>query len=153
MKIVGLIGKKEFSEISEYFLSKNVEIIIMDPMHVFGQDHIISAMNHAKRSFVNGTNRSKTIITEFLLYMAGERQISKALDKMRPKTNVHSFVIVFPDDVDDDVLNGIGMERNDNVIDGSEEKAKIMNLNKNGLDVSYNDLALEMVAMVDILKN
>ena len=151
MKIIGLVGKKEFTEISEYFLSKNTEMIIMDPMRVFGEMHVISAMNHAKRSFEYGTNRSKTIITEFLLYMAGERQISKALEKMKPKNN-GNFVIVFPDGVYDDVLKGIGMERNDTLIDGTEEKAKFMSLSKNGLDVSYDDLVLEMVAMTDVMK-
>jgi len=151
MKIIGLVGKKEFAEISEYFLSRNTEMIIMDPMRVFGEIHVITAMNHAKRSFEYGTNRSKTIITEFLLYMAGERQISKALEKMKPK-NDGKFVIVFPDGVDDDVLNGIGMKCDDTLIDGTEEKAKLMGLCRNGLDVSYDDLVLEMVAMTDVLK-
>ena len=151
MRIVGLVGKKEFTEISEYFLSKGTEMIIMDPMRVFGEIHVISAMEHAKRSFEYGTNRSKTIITEFLLYMAGERQISKALDKMKPR-NDGKFVVAFPDGVDDDVLNGIGMEYDNTLIDGTEEKAKLIGLCRNGLDVSYEDLVLEMVAMTDILK-
>ena len=153
MKVVGLVGNKEFTEISEYFLSKEVEMIIMDPMRVFGIDHITSAMEHARRSFRNGTNRSKTVITEFLLYMAGERQISKALAAMRPKKNRHSFVIVFPDGIDDSILNGLGMKRDDSLIAGTEEKAVTIGLSKNGLDVSYDDLILEMVAMADVLKS
>ena len=153
MRIVGLVGKKEFTEISDYFLSKDVEMIIMDPMRVFGKDHITSAMEHARRSFRNGTNRSKTVITEFLLYMAGERQISRALDAMKPKKGSISFVVVFPDGVDDDIIDNLGMKRDDSLITGTEEKAIAMGLSKNGLDVLYDDLVLEMVAMADVLKN
>ena len=152
MKTAGLVGGMGFDKISEYFRSAGVDAIIMDPMRVFGTVHITSSMEHAQRSFANGTNRSKTVITEFLLYMAGERQISKALAVMKPKNN-GSVVIVFPDGADDAVIAGLGMELDDTVIAGTDEKAEAIGLSKNGLNVSYDDLVLEMVAMVDVMKN
>ena len=153
VEIVGFIGGKKFEDISEYFNSADVDVIVMDSMRVFGRNHVISAMEHAERSFRNGTNRSKTIITEFLLYMAGERQISRALSTMKPKSEQGGIVAVFPNGVSKSVLEGSGMKRDDSVIDGTEEKAKVIGLSKNGLDVSYEDLVLEMVAMADVMKS
>ena len=149
MEIIGIRANVAFNEMSERIRSAGADAALMDASMVFGRLHVISAMEHAERSFRHGTNRSKTVLTEFLMYMAGERQISKALERMKPKDN-NIVAVLFSGDVS--VLNGLG-ERDDSLIDGTEEKAKRIGLKKNGLNVSYEDLALEMVAMLDILKN
>jgi len=149
MEIFGLKGNVPFEEMSKRLHSAGVNAALMDPFMVFGRIHVISAAEHAERSFANGTNRSKTFVTEFLMYMAGERQISKALERMRPKG---SDVVAVLFSGDSGILRDIG-ERNDSLIDGTEEKARLIGLDRNGLNISYDDLALEMVAMLDILKN
>jgi len=149
MEIIGLRGNVPFEEMSERLRSTGADVAIMDAEMVFGRIHAISAADHAERSFVNGTNRSKTFLTEFLMYMAGERQISKALERMKPKGR-DIVAVIFSGDSKQ--LEDIG-ERDDTLIDGTEEKAGRIGLNKNGLNVSYDDLVLEMVAMLDILKN
>jgi hypothetical protein len=68
---------------------------------------------------------------------------------MRPK-NENIVAVFFGGS--SSTLDGMG-ERDDSLIDGTEEKAARMGLKKNGLGVSYEDLALETVAMLDILKN
>jgi KEOPS complex subunit Cgi121 len=148
MEIVGLKGNIRFEEMSERLRSCGAEIALMDASMVFGKIHVISAAEHAERSFRDGTNRSKTFITEFLMYMAGERQISKALDRMRPKSK-DMVAVLFSGDIT--VLNGMG-ERDDALIDGTEAKAQCIGISRNGLDVSYDDLVLETVAMLDIMK-
>lgn len=151
MRIIGLEGDMDFIELADLFRSKGIEAAVMDPMHVFGSIHIESAMIHAKRSFDNGTNRSKTMLTEFLLYMAGERQISKAMSAMKPKDGQNAFVVAFFDDVDDSVLKDIPMTRCDSLIEGTEEKAELLGL-KNEMNIPCDLFVLEMVAMVDVLK-
>jgi len=149
MEIIGLRGKVPFGEMSERLRSAGIDAALMDADMVFGRIHVISAAEHAERSFRNGTNRSKTFVTEFLMYMAGERQISKALERMRPKGN-DIVAVIFSGDRKQ--LESIG-EPDDTLVDGTEEKAGRIGLIKNGLSVSYDDLVLEMVAMLDILKN
>ena len=75
-KVIGMRGNTSFDEIITHFTTMGGEIVLMDPDMVVGKDHIISAAIHAERSFSEGTNRSKTILTEIILYAAWERQIS-----------------------------------------------------------------------------
>jgi Uncharacterized conserved protein len=144
--IVGLKGIPYGSVIES--LSKNKDFAVMNASFVLGCSHVESAAMHASRSFENGTNRSKTFVTEFLLYMAGERQISKALTKMTPKDGEDMVAVVFNNTTD---LSKLEKYRDDMLIEATEEKAKLIGWNGKER-ISYEDLALEMVAFVDILK-
>ena len=144
--IIGLKGMN-YSDVVDS-LSVNKDFAVMSSSLVLGCPHVESAAMHASRSFMNGTNRSKTFVTEFLLYMAGERQISKALAKMTPKDGGDMVAVVFNNVSDLSQFDG---HRDDTLIEATEEKAKL--LGWNGKEkISYEDLALEMVAFVDILK-
>ncbi|MBR5998933.1 MAG: hypothetical protein IK043_00605 [Candidatus Methanomethylophilaceae archaeon] len=151
VKVIGLRGDASFDDMVRHFTSLGGEVVIMDPMYICGKDHVISAVRHAERSFEHGTNRSKTLLTEILLYAAGERQISKALEKMRPKAGCKEYALALLDVPDDLRLNDIEMERDDLILNATDEKA-----DKIGLDRSFNipieDLALEMVALLDLAK-
>ena len=151
VKVIGLKGDATFDDMVRHFTSLGGEVVIMDPMYVCGKDHVVSAVRHAERSFEHGTNRSKTLLTEIILYAAGERQISKAMERMRPKPGCKEFALALLDVPDDLKLDEIGMERDDSIIDATDAKAKAM-----GLDRSFNipieDLALEMVALLDLAK-
>ena len=85
------------------------------------------------------------------MYIAGERQAGRALKKMRPVSDSGPRVAVLFD-IDDPKLDLIGLERDDSIVDGSPEKAEAMGLDAHGLDISYNQLALELVAMLDVEK-
>ena len=151
VKVIGLRGDASFDDMVKHFTSLGGEVVIMDPMYVCGKDHIVSAVRHAERSFEHGTNRSKTLLTEILLYAAGDRQISKALEKMKPKAGCREYGLALLDVPDDLKLSDIGMERDDSILDANETKAEAL-----GLDRSFNipieDLALEMVALLDLAK-
>jgi len=56
----------------------------MDPTKILGNDYVLSATHHSERSFQEGTNRTKTLLTEIIPHEAWELQISKALSKMKP---------------------------------------------------------------------
>ena len=151
VKVIGLRGEASFDDMVQHFTSLGGEVVIMDPMYVCGKDHIISAVRHAERSFANGTNRSKTLLTEIILYAAGERQISKAMSRMRPKEGCKEYVLALLDIPDDLKLDLIGMERDDSIVDANEEKAKAMGLDTS-FGIDYEDLALEMVALLELAK-
>ena len=151
IEVIGLRGDATFDDMVRHFTSLGGEVVIMDPMYVCGKDHIISAVRHAERSFEHGTNRSKTILTEILLYAAGERQISKALKKMRPKAGCREYALALLDVPDDMKLNNIGMERDDSILDANVNKADALGLDRS-FDIPIEDLALEMVALLDLAK-
>lgn len=151
VKIIGIRGACPFDEIVRHFTSMGGDVVLIDPLYVYGKDHVISAVQHAERSFTHKTNRSKTLLTEILMYASGERQISKALTRMRPKKGCEEFVAVVID-IPDLKLDEISMTRCDEIIDGTPEKAKAMGLDSNGLNIPLEELALELVAMLDIAK-
>ena len=148
-KVIGMRGDASFDTIVEHFTSMGGDVVLMNPDKVVGKDHIISAARHAERSFSEGTNRSKTLLTEIILYAAWERQISKAIDKMKPKRDRNEYVALLID-IDDEKLDEIGMTRDDSLIETTDEKAQRLGLIKGSL--SYEDQAVENVAMVELLK-
>jgi len=119
----------------------------MDPDAVMGKDHLYSAIMHAQRSFFEGTNRSKTLLTEIILYSAWERQISKALSKMKPKGDSYVAILI---GIKDPRLEEIGMLRDDSLIEPTDRKAELLGLSNGSLP--YEDQAMENVAMVELLK-
>ncbi len=147
LKVIGMEGGAPFDEIISHFTSMGGEVVLMNPDKILGKEHVISAAIHAERSFEEGTNRSKSILTEIILYAAWERQISKALSKMKPKDGRYVALLI---DIDDPQLDAIGMVRNDSLIDATPEKAKTLGLNDPFL--SYEQQAVENVAMVELLK-
>jgi len=146
-KVVGMRGDTGFDDIVEHFTSMGGEVILMNPNKVVGKDHILSAAHHAERSFREGTNRSKTLLTEIILYAAWERQISKALAKMRPEGNEYVVLLI---DIDDPKLDAIGMVQDDSLMDATDDKAESLGLLKDS--IPYEEQALENVAMVDLMK-
>ncbi len=143
-------GDAPFDTMINHFTSMGGDVVLIDPDMVAGKDHILSAAKHAERAFSEGTNRSKTVLTEIILYAAWERQISKALAKMKPKEGRNEYVALLID-IADPKLDAIGMSRDDSLIDATDSKAERLGLKKGA--VSYEDQAIENVALVELLKN
>jgi len=150
VQVIGIRGDAGFDEIIRHFTGLGGDAVLLDPGVVCGRDHLLSAAAHAERAFRNGTNRSKTLLTETILYAAGDRQIGRAMEKMRPKDGKNGMVAVLFG-IDDPELGRIGMTRCDEIMNASPAKAEAL-----GIDVfegiSYEDAALEHVAMADLLK-
>ncbi|MCK9323597.1 MAG: hypothetical protein M0P07_06590 [Candidatus Methanomethylophilaceae archaeon] len=152
VQVIGISGNANFEDIIKHFTDLGGDVVLMDPMMVCGKDHILSAVMHADRAFENGTNRSKTILTETILYAACERQIGKALKKMHPKEGCTEMVAaVF--NIDGDLqLKKIGMRRCDEIIAVTPDKIKLLGLDNYGTGVPYEDIILEQIALVDLMK-
>ena len=148
-QVIGVRGDTGFDDIVSHFTSMGGEVILMDPDMVVGRDHVISAAIHAERSFSEGTNRSKTLLTEIILYTAWERQISKAISKMKPKTGRNEYIALLID-IGDPQLDRIDMTMDDSLLECSDEKAERLGLTKSR--ISYIDQAIENVALVELLK-
>lgn len=148
-QVVGMRGDADFESIVGHFQSLGGDVILMDPDMVCGRDHLLSAAMHGERAFSEGTNRSNSLLTEIILYAAWERQIGKALAKMRPKDGRNEYVALVLD-VDDPKLDAIGMERDDSLIGASEWKSEKLGLKDCFLNPE--DQAVERVALLELQK-
>ena len=147
---VSVVGLRDasFADTVERFRSLGLEAVLLEPSMVCGKDHCISAAMHAERAFAEGRNRSRTMATETVMYAAAERQIGKALEKMRPKGSGMVAVILGSAAPD---LSGLGAETDDSLFAPSEEKAR--NLGAELFPgVPPEDCVLEAVASVDLMK-
>ena len=142
-------GNATFEQMVGHFTSMGGDCVLVDPDMVVGRDHLLSAAEHAERAFREGTNRSKTVLTEIILYSAWERQIGKAMTKMKPKEGRNDYVALLID-IDDPRLEEIGMIRDDSLFEATPEKAERLGLIVGSL--SFEDQAVENVAMVELLK-
>ncbi|MDD1770023.1 MAG: hypothetical protein LUO79_02960 [Methanomassiliicoccales archaeon] len=132
------------------------EVLVMDADVVCGREHLLSAVEHANRSFANSSNSCKDIAMETMLFASGERQISKAQEKMAPKKGSERFAIVLFDSPTDEVLRLASLERDDSVLDCTPEKAANFGITRRELETIGEDraadLVLERVAFVEIAK-
>jgi len=150
VQVIGIRVDLGFDDVVRHFTGLGGDVVLLDPSMVCGKDHVISAVAHAERALMNGTNRSKTILTETILYAAGDRQIGRALGKMKPKEGGNEMVAVLFG-IDDPRLDKIKAVRCDEIMEPSSDKARNL-----GVDlfegISCEDAVLEHVAMVDLLK-
>ncbi|MFQ5837816.1 MAG: KEOPS complex subunit Cgi121 [Thermoplasmata archaeon] len=124
---------------------------------VFGKDHILSAVDHARRAFERGTNVASNFMMEVLVYASGERQISAALEKMGLKEGEGGMVVLAVGGGDAEaLLQRLGLERDDSLAEGRLEMLRDFGITKEEIDTVPSDrvfdLVLERVALVDVLK-
>ena len=150
VRVAGLRGNFTFDDAVKHFTGLGGEVVLFDPSAVCGKDHIISAVMHADRAFAEKRNRAKTLLTEIVLYAACERQIGKALAKMKPKGN-GTMVAAVLNIKGDLALSELGAEEDDSLYAPSEEKARYLGAEMFAW-VSPEDAVLEQVAMVDLMK-
>lgn len=149
-QVVGMRGDAEPAAIIDHFRSMGGDCILMDPDAVCGRSHLLAAAMHGERAFAEGTNRSKSLLTEIILYAAWDRQIGKAMEKVAPRPGRNEYVALLVD-VDDPRLEDVGMERDDSLADADEFKAERLGLRDCFL--SPEDRAVEMTALLELQKN
>lgn len=133
------------------------ETLCLDADMVCGREHIESAVMHAERSFDHGTNSSDSFAMEVMLYASGERQLSKALNKMSVKEGEVALAIVsFDGEVTDPILRRFGLAPHPQATSFSVAKALRFGIEQKEADsvplVMLQDLVLERVAFVDVSK-
>jgi KEOPS complex subunit Cgi121 len=173
IKVVGARGT--ISDVDE-FLRRLLEVAteerlviqVVNAEVVYGEEHLLSAAEHALRSFAQGTNATNSLALEILLYAAGERQITKAIKKMgvgRGRQKL-AFILLDPDnrrktrqayDHSVEKLSSMfHLKPDDGVLQGTIDTLRRFGITDLELQTvpqeKYGDLILERVAMVDVLK-
>lgn len=149
-QVIGMRGDADPGSIIGHFQSMGGDCILLDPDAVCGKGHVLSAAVHGERAFAEGTNRSRSLLTEIILYIAWDRQIGRAVEKVSPKPGRNEYVALLVD-VDDPALGAIGMERDDSLADADEKRAEELGLADRLLPPE--DRALEMVALLELQKS
>lgn len=159
--VFGAVGKidsvSEFiGQVNSLQDSLDTTLQLFDASVIFGSDHLVSATNHALRSWGREEQLAKTLGMEILLYAAGDRQISLAVEKMGFSESTENFAGVVVGDVDiDQVLGKLELIRDDSTLDGKKDTARFGLLEEEiemvGKD-RVQDLVLERVALLDVRK-
>jgi KEOPS complex subunit Cgi121 len=173
IKLVGAKGNiqdidlflKEIQKISEEY---SIVIQAMDADWIYVKNHLISAINHAKRAFEQKKNSTNSFAMEILLYASGDRQIQKAIKKIGVKKGSVRVAFIFTnkekyeieqkisEEVIEKVLTIFDLERDDKVLEGDSNTLKKFGITKKELNTlpesKYGDIILEKVAMVDVIK-
>lgn len=127
---------------------------------VMGTDHIRSAALHAHRAEREGRMQAQTIEVEFVRYLAGERQIRAALDKMglpdpAPSAAIASFGPKRMDALQH-FLHTMAARKDDSVLDAKEGKLAAFGITPTAVAATTPDrrldLVLEAVAAVDLMR-
>lgn len=128
---------------------------------VVGADHVRSAARHARRALAEGRAHGKSLETEFTRYLAGERQVRAALDKVGiPDGGATEGVLVaFGPRRADAILHfadSLGLEHDDALVAASESKLIGFGITATQLAATTParrlDLVLEAVAAVDLMR-
>lgn len=146
----------------------DVVVQFFDAKLVAGWQHLYFATLNALKAFKNGTNISKNLAVECLLYASARRQISAALDLIGIRQNssqIAVLIIVDEKSVTEkslaDVSRMISGKRDDSVFDLSNEKIAYIRclfeisdtelaakLEKDGEKKALSDLVIEHVALL-----
>ncbi len=169
IKIIGAKGKikdvDDFLEKINIFAKKNNLIIqVFDADLVFGKNHLFSAVEHAVRAISRKTNTTNSLEKEILLYASGERQLKIAIPKIGVKKGNSKIAIVLlknkkkmiSNQIIDNLLKLFDLTKDDKVLEGDENTLKRFGIKEKALKTvniaKYNDLILEKIAMVHIIK-
>jgi len=166
LKIVGAKGQIKdvdlfIDKVVSFAQEKNIVIQALNADVVYGKNHLISSVDHAKRAMNQKKNTTNSLSMEILLYASGERQLKLAIPKMGVKQGKSNVAFVFADgkisdNLVNDLLKKVSLIHNDKVLEGDINTLKKFGINKKAMatvsEDRYGDLILEKVAMVDIIK-
>ncbi len=133
------------------------EALVVDADRVCGPEHMASALMHAERAFRNRRNAADSLAMETMLYLSGERQLSKARERVGLKAGTERVAILFLEQGPEDGLwQRLGLRHDDSVLGFQEAKAEGFGIGKEEMRSvpasMVQDLVLERVAFVDIIK-
>ncbi len=153
------------SRISTVTSKMQVPVQAFDASAIFGKNHLIAAFHHAQRAFEQNRNRTRTIEVETLLYAAGLRQISRALERVGVGKNTKNYAIAIfhSDEVKiQPILDELGLVRDDSVLDWTsdteleaQKNPAVFGIGKDEIEAAGGAekipmLVLERVALLDV---
>lgn len=171
-KIVGAKGNIQTVEdflkkTRKYAEEKQIILQVFNADLIFGEKHLISAFQHAKRAIERKTNTTNSLEMELMLYAAGERQLKNAIPKMGVKKGKSNLAFIFIttnkekqkkrlDQIVEDFLKQFHLVRDDKVLEGNMDTLKKFGITDKEIQTvtedRYQGLILEKIAMVDIIK-
>ena len=119
---------------------------ILDANAIAGVEHLYFAAVNASKAFNQSLNISKRFSLEFVLYVSGQRQISKAIEMVGVKHDTREIALIIfaqeeelPSEVITKISKIIGGIRDDNVLEIRDPThvAKLY-----GLENSYDNIAI-----------
>jgi tRNA threonylcarbamoyladenosine modification (KEOPS) complex Cgi121 subunit len=132
-------------------------VAVLDADAVAGERHLLSAWAHLGRSRSRGTARLRDRSAEFLLYVAGDDQLPRALAKVGVGDATSRFVVVTERPLEPaTVLDRLGLDADPEAYPRPVTPAMLERLGIGGSDRSavpveaWEGLVLERVAMVDL---
>ncbi|MEA3457160.1 MAG: KEOPS complex subunit Cgi121 [Candidatus Thermoplasmatota archaeon] len=172
LRIIGTQGNVQdvdsFLETVLSFAQKyDITIQAFDADMIYGENHLISSVEHAARAIKRKTNTTNSIGMEILLYASGERQLKLAIPKVGIKEGGRNVAFVFVGNIEeakskmidnliDEMLGSLSLRRNDDVLEGDKDVLRRFGIDENEIKTvtkaKYGNLILEKVAMVDIIK-
>ena len=168
IKIFGAKGNIQnvdsfLDKIIKYRKEKELIIQAFNADVIYDKEHLISAFNHAERSFKNKTNSTNSLEMEILLYSSGERQLKLAIPKMGVISGNSNVAFIFikdktmlTDSIIFEFLEYVSLKRDDKVLLGNVDTLKKFGIKKNEIQTvtkdKYGHLILEKIALLDIIK-
>jgi tRNA threonylcarbamoyladenosine modification (KEOPS) complex Cgi121 subunit len=127
---------------------------------VVGADHVRQAARLARRAMAEGRAQANSLETEFLRYLAGERQVKSAIAKMGlPEVSDGAVAVSFGNhraDALEHLADALGAREDDGLAAASPAKLEAFGIPAQALAATTPerrlDLALEAVAAVDLLR-
>ncbi len=132
-------------------------VAVLDADGVAGERHLLSAWAHLGRSRARGAVRLRDRSAEFVLYVAGDDQLPRALSKVGVGPTTERFVVVAERPLEPEaLLAGFGLVPDP---EAYPRALRSETLDRLGIDAddrravpptSWEGLVLERVAMVDL---
>jgi KEOPS complex subunit Cgi121 len=134
-----------------------ITIQLLRADRVFGIEHLQSAAEKALRAFGNGTNMSKTLGMEIMLYAAAERQTSEALRKMGVFDGIAELGLVVVGGANpEEIIRELGLERDDSALGPEGKDPAVFGIPTCEADAlgpaRVQELVLEKVAVSEVLR-
>ena len=156
MQVLGARGAVGKDALLERMNALDIKLQVFDAGAIFGREHLESAYEHAVRSHERGENLSQDLAVEVVLYAAGQRQIKSAMERVGIREDTIGFAVMLLEDGEPDtVLSGLGLERDDSLLDEGKDPSRF-GFSDEEIGVLGEDrvkeLVLEWVAMLDVGK-
>jgi tRNA threonylcarbamoyladenosine modification (KEOPS) complex Cgi121 subunit len=162
LALAGLRGPLKLEDVL-FLVKKSARIAPLQVVRadrVVGADHVRQAARCARRAMAEGRAQANSLETEFLRYLAGERQVKTALAKMGlPEVADAAVAVGFgPHRADalTHLAEALGAEEDDGLAAASMAKLRSFGVAEAALAATtparHLDLALEAVAAVDLMR-
>ena len=126
-------------------------VCLFDARAVMGREHLEVAYERSKRSFADGSNLSRDVCMETMLYLAGTRQIKTALQVAGVSEDTVAVAVIITTEEEPTLLKTL--VRDDTVLAPSDSKLKhLYGSTYEHLGAQRYDIVFEKMCALEIEK-